>query len=341
MLHNTECADCPNVYWIGVYRGSNTIWGFPSPFPPKKSGRAVHARNSPPFLFFLIYSVSNSSHRKLHQNSTKPSLIRLKMVGHVQRAREVVGERVPQLRKTPWHTKSSALHLTRYNGPLAKWSTFEQEVRDTCQQQPWSSHTSTVALRPKGSPGPHNIAIEQYVVGDEAGVRGRFQQNVAHVVGAIFGSQGLNLAFGDLKSVASSFDITPDMIIMNMNAEQPEIKAVGEIKSPWVSAHFLEDINETNKDVHDTILRKQIGQLAKYMKCLQVKYAFISTYDQQVFLKQELIEGQWGLQFSPVISDTTANQTTLTVRQCFFFLGLEAGNAPQTENGTPEGSWCT
>lgn len=36
---------------------------------------------------------------------------------------------------------------------------------------------------------------------------------------------------------------------------------------------------------------------------------FISTYDEQVFVKQEM-----GLQYSSVISDTTGNQTTLTIR---------------------------
>ncbi|KAK9852202.1 hypothetical protein MYU51_008553 [Penicillium brevicompactum] len=256
------------------------------------------------------------------------------MVGKVQRAKETVEERIPDLLVRN-HSVSSALHPLTYVGPLQKWTTFEHDVKVAVQQQSWGIHTSTITIRPVGALGPHNTANEQVLVGDENGVQGRFQQNVGHVMSAVFGSQGLDLRFGDFKAAGSTYRRTPDVVIIN---SQNHIKVVCELKCPWIDEHILiEEPTTTSTTEHQ--FRSQIGQLARYMHDLQVGYGVYSTYRQHVFFKQECIAGRWVLRYSPVISDTTNSESELTVRQCFFFLGHEAGRTLRVVNSTPPGQW--
>jgi hypothetical protein len=42
----------------------------------------------------------------------------------------------------------------------------------------------------------------------------------------------------------------------------------------------------------EKLFREQIGQLARYMRDLGLRYGFYSTYNQHVFLRQELVAGR-------------------------------------------------
>lgn len=256
------------------------------------------------------------------------------MVGRSERAKQVVEKRIPPLKRGPGGTRSSALHEIKYIGPLHKWTSFERDVSAALDQQDWHRHTCIVAYSPSGPTGPHNIANEQVYVGDETGVQGRFQQNIGQTMSAVFGSQGYDIAFADFKSSGHSYQRTPDIIIMDA---QGNIKAVGELKAPWVPEHQLNILMLPGRMAD---FRRAIGQVARYMKDLNVKHGFFSTYQHNVFLKQERINGRWTLFYSAVIQDMpTESATGLTVRECFFFLGVAGSQALPESNSTPDTLW--
>lgn len=222
-------------------------------------------------------------------------------------------KRIPPLKQGPGSTKSSALHNIKYIDPLRKWVGFEQDVRAVLSHQDWHRHTSIVAYSPSGPPGPHNIAHEQVYVGDETGLQGQFQQNVGQIMSAVFGLQHYDLAFVDFKCSGDSYQRIPDVVIMEAHGS---IKAVGELKVPWVPEHHisLSVIPDRTADFRETI-----GQVTRYMKDFNVKYGFFSTYQQYVFLKQERVNGHWTLFYSAITQDTPTDcATSLTVRQSSF-----------------------
>ncbi|CAG8211012.1 unnamed protein product [Penicillium salamii] len=146
----------------------------------------------------------------------------------------MVEERIPALRVGANRTKSSALHPIKYIGPLHRWNTFEQDVNAGFQQHNWERHKSTITILPLEPLGLHNIANEQLAIGDENGLQGRFNHNMGHVMNAVFGSQGLDLEFGDFRASNSSYRRTPDVAIMNGGRD---VQAVGELKAQWIGVH--------------------------------------------------------------------------------------------------------
>lgn len=72
-----------------------------------------------------------------------------------------------------------------------------------------------ITIRPVGAIGPHNIVSDQLLIGDEGGVQGRFAQNIGHAMTAGFGSQGLDISFGDSRAVTGIYGHTPDVVLTN------------------------------------------------------------------------------------------------------------------------------
>jgi hypothetical protein len=118
-----------------------------------------------------------------------------------------------------------------------------------------------------------DIKLEQVYVADETGVQGRFQQAVGHVIGAVSEARGLDIRFADFKSAGRQYRKTPDVAIVSRGTPVT-LKAVGELKVPWIKAHRLD---EDNKDLDS--LRATIGQVVEYMIDLKVPYGFHSTYN--------------------------------------------------------------
>lgn len=87
------------------------------------------------------------------------------------------------------------------------------------------------------------------------------------------------------------------------------------------------------------------------MYAFDLKYAFLTTYTQTVFLKQEEVKGKWKLYFSDPIYNDTGKSTTpaqgdsvpgLTVRHCLLWLCcITRGGSGKhvAENGTPLDQW--
>lgn len=66
-----------------------------------------------------------------------------------------------------------------------------------------------------------------------------------------------------------------------------------------------------------------IGQIARYMFDNDLKYGFLTTYNQTIFLRKVEVAGKWTLEYSPVIHhDDSWNPRNgkISVRQAFYHI---------------------
>ncbi|KAJ5580254.1 uncharacterized protein N7459_006239 [Penicillium hispanicum] len=219
------------------------------------------------------------------------------MSGREIRPNQAVRQALPPLVTTQHRTKSSALHDIKFIGPLRPWPNFLQAVRTVNESQNWNSQPIKCDMIAR------NMQGDSVFVGDETGVQGRFQQAVGHAMGQVFKAQTMNIAFGDFKCVGNTVAITPDIAMFATLNRRPELKAIGEMKVPWVIRH---DISSTWELGDEEWFRTLLAQPIQYMKKLKCKYGFLSTYDQTIFLRQHYARGQWEVHYSPVIFASTS-----------------------------------
>jgi len=92
---------------------------------------------------------------------------------------------------------------------------------------------------------------------------------------------------------------------------------------------------------------EDIGQPAEYMLDLRMKYAFLSTYEETVFLKQEHVNGRWEIHHTDVIYHSShyippsslVPEGVVSLRQCFFYIGTLALAGPGADNRLPSIQW--
>jgi hypothetical protein len=232
-------------------------------------------------------------------------------------SRDALQSRLPDLLKAPNKTTFSAMQDIHYTGPIAPWTGFKAGV--LASMLPSGGNVIDHSLKGR------DIKLEQVYVADETGVQGRFQQAVGHVIGAVSEARGVDIRFADFKSAGRQYRKTPDVAIVSRSTPVT-LKAVGELKVPWINAHRLD---EDNKDLDS--LRSTIGQVAEYMIDLKVPYGFHSTYDQTIFLRHTQIQGLWTLEYSYVIDNN--DTTDVSVKQCFWYLArLAALGQPVTNH---------
>lgn len=113
-----------------------------------------------------------------------------------------------------------------------------------------------------------------------------------------------------------------------------DLKIVGELKAPWVTEHHIH-----RRLANEDLLREILAQPIMYMQDLGCMYGFLSTYEETIFLRQVVDNnGVWRVEYSPVVlSSTTYDRLTTTppvvsVRQCFFYMGLNALNQGPVNN---------
>ncbi|QQK42155.1 phosphoglycerate mutase family protein [Penicillium digitatum] len=77
-------------------------------------------------------------------------------------------------------------------------------------------------------------------------------------------------------------------------------KVLGEAKVPWIAEHCLDNLVDEfeNGDTEQT-LRHALGQIARYMLETRLKYGFLTTYEQTIFLRKADAGRVWGLEYSP------------------------------------------
>lgn len=155
-------------------------------------------------------------------------------------SREVVRAPMPELITGLQHTTSSAVHNLRFVGGIAPWDTFEKEVLEHFEATAWNRHRQVLTHRAATGPSSASIAIEQFHCGDEVGVQSRFNQNVGQVMSAVSKAMNVDMVFGDYKAgTGSAMKKVPDTACMRRTNGQ--IRMVGELKTPWVGEHKLEE----------------------------------------------------------------------------------------------------
>lgn len=75
----------------------------------------------------------------------------------------------------------------------------------------------------------------------------------------------------------------------------------------------------------DILTKTYLGQVAAYMLEIKLKYAFLTTYEETVFLRKVDASTQWAIQYSPVIlhSDRgSASSGTVSLCQSLYYVAL-------------------
>ncbi|KAE8329912.1 hypothetical protein BDV39DRAFT_202490 [Aspergillus sergii] len=165
---------------------------------------------------------------------------------------------------------------------------------------------------------------EHVHVGDEAGVQGRFANNVGQVIGTICSTASVDIRFADYKSTDDTImsGEVSDVVLITTSGS---MRIVGEMKTLWVVALDLEAATLPHDEAH---LRHILGQIAGYMKSSDRNYGFMSTYEETIYLTQEFKRGSWTLFHSRPIHHFTKRESArgldltnkVSLRECFWFL---------------------
>lgn len=87
-----------------------------------------------------------------------------------------------------------------------------------------------------------------------------------------------------------------------------------------------------------------VGQLAQYMHAAELRYGFLSNYDQTVFVKVEVVNGQVTLLHSRAIQHDAVEQPRparqATVLQCFVYIANLAANDHAFMYPMPPHQWA-
>lgn len=83
-----------------------------------------------------------------------------------------------------------------------------------------------------------------------------------------------------------------------------------------------------------------LAQPINYMWELNCAYGFFSNYEETIFLRQVMdSNGVWRIDYSPVIRSITSydanNPSSVSLRQCFFYVGSQASTEGPANNTTP------
>ncbi|KAJ5206559.1 hypothetical protein N7491_002826 [Penicillium cf. griseofulvum] len=244
---------------------------------------------------------------------------------------------LPDINVGPNCTQSDAIHHIKYVGPLRPWATFKPEVIATFQNTNWSPVPLSTSFVNSPTLGP--LETEHILCGDETGLQGRFEERVGQVLGVVFEVNQIDLVFGDFKCTtnALTYRKTPDIIIMRPNGSS---YVVGEIKTFWVYEHQLARVTARFNFGEEKFLRQVLGQIAQYMQDLDLKFGFISTYNETFFLRQVPFGRTMGLEFSPVIhhNEMYTREGDVTVRQGMIHLALCSLVDPHPDTGL-RGVW--
>ncbi|KAJ9486047.1 hypothetical protein VN97_g7289 [Penicillium thymicola] len=245
--------------------------------------------------------------------------------------KKAVESAAPALNTTQHHTNSSALHKIYFAGDLQPWPGFLGAVQASHENHAWRQQTLGYTLRARD---PYTCGSVE--VGDENGMQGRFQKFFGDILNSIFESQSttqqnIDLRFADFKCISSTYSGIPDVILKDSNHT---LKIVGELKAPWIVEHHIRP-----RIANIDLLREILAQPIKYMQDLGCMYGFLSTYEETIFLRQVVDNsGIWRVEYSPVVLASTSYDRLMTtppvvsVRQCFFHVGLNALNQGPVNN---------
>jgi hypothetical protein len=257
-------------------------------------------------------------------------------------SRDLLLQPLPDLNISPRRTTSHALHRVHFVGVLQPWANFESDAMNTFSAQTWSlQHLDS---RITGPSAAGSVDEEQVFVSNERGVQGRLEGRAGLVLGAAFRAQQLDLVPGDSRGALPPYRgylRQPDLV---MKTSSDVAKIVGEGKTHWIDEHDLDNaiwnfeaglderlfrhqLGQTYATMFDSRAHTYIGQIAEYRFDMRLKYGFMTTYSQTMFLRKVDVGRAWGLDYSPVILHSAVGSTAgqqVSVCQSFFHVGLLA-----------------
>ncbi|KAM5442289.1 hypothetical protein MferCBS31731_002664 [Microsporum ferrugineum] len=224
-------------------------------------------------------------------------------------------------------------------------SYYQQEIKIWNIKEETRTWTSPKYLKEKpilvgidsSSEQPSYAYHDYYLCGDEQSVCGNFAQHALGPASAVALHNGINYRFGDYKACLESQNsdkdyFIPDHVAVAYPAEsieelhvlpensKPRMVLVGEEMTS--GNHFLGCYVQDYEDGDQISLRLALGQIAFYMHRFQMRYGFLTTYDETIFLKQVIEEGVSQLHVSQPIKATSSgsNESDVSVRQCLYYL---------------------
>jgi len=277
----------------------------------------------------------------------------------IKRVRDTLSESLPDLKIAERRTTSSALHNINFTGGIQQWTNFEADILSSLSSYAWSQQAIDVVL--SGANAINAPASEYVSVADEGGVQGRITERIGQVVGAALEFQQEQLLFGDFKGANPPYPGYPKIPDFVVKGPSGDSKLVGEAKVPWIEKHDLEHaleeygngndfylrhlLGETDNHHHlvlmNVLTEAYVGQIAAYMQETDRKHAFLTTYEQTIFLRKVDVNRKWTMEYSPVIYHwAMGSSSTVSLRECFWNLallsksdtkfGLDSGTRAQT-----------
>ncbi|KAK1908007.1 hypothetical protein P3342_013326 [Pyrenophora teres f. teres] len=223
-------------------------------------------------------------------------------------------------------TVSYAPSIThRYQGDLAPWDTFKDEVRSFYKDPRTKAELQRCAKAPiYMDPAVESINSEAMTretvqCGAEITVSGRYFHNALAVVTSIVrtlvvpahgpsanpGFLSEELAFGDSWILDQEHRVRkqePDIFLKLPIGGKDQVRLVGELKF-CLTVNFTKMV-DNHKIGNFEKLRAILGQLVNYMLGHKLKYAFISNYDETIFLQldqRKAGQGEACIYFSDII----------------------------------------
>ncbi|KAI2788404.1 hypothetical protein POX_e06420 [Penicillium oxalicum] len=235
-------------------------------------------------------------------------------------------EPLPHLDISARRTVRHALHQIEFIGALRKWINFNTEVAHTYNNQTWNLRKIASKLTANSLAG--SVHEEQVLVSDERGVQGRLEGRAGTALGAVFAAQNHDLKFGTSKGALPpypGYKMSPDFVLVT---SAHKAKVVGEVKVPWICEHNLDKlIIEFESGLNVYGFRHVLGQIAEYMLEFRLKYGFLTTYEQTIFLRKVEVGRYWALEYSPVIQNSdngTFSGKRVSLCQSLYHIGILA-----------------
>ncbi|KAK2810536.1 hypothetical protein FQN50_002793 [Emmonsiellopsis sp. PD_5] len=236
------------------------------------------------------------------------------------------------------HVQSSSFHGLWYVGGLEIWANFENEVEKNFAEIKWKDHPTILDYGPPSEDVSelHLCAGDHFICGEELSISGRWVQHALHPMSTIGKELEYKMVFGDWKATAESdvdfvqlgkYDhdskkvlpldenvaagdtmkqrkrknLIPDYALMVEGNGAPRV--VGEAKTPWNHDFQALWVNIRATEEKLSMRRALVvtGQIGNYMIELQLKYGFLTNFDQTFFLKREIVNNEEILYCSPPV----------------------------------------
>ncbi|KAL9037109.1 MAG: hypothetical protein Q9180_003910, partial [Flavoplaca navasiana] len=139
-------------------------------------------------------------------------------------AQDLTRSPLPQILWNPERTTHSSTSPHRYVGLMAKWDSFEKEVRQNFHRQAWGTARRTLTWN------PDPINSDRVTCATEVGITGRFLQHVGQVMSRVGHELNLPLCFGDWKGKRQDI---PDVTVWVEGQTTQAARIAGEMKTPW------------------------------------------------------------------------------------------------------------